>query len=252
MRKTDEVGAEVGRGGALEGEGPGIPGPGGSAEPAGELLRDHCEVRPGDPGKPEVYVLHGMLSNKDEARGYAEEWNARGHTTISCDARGHNTRFGESSPFDWIGTLRDYDAILRERGGPAILTGESMGGTLALSLGALRPGPVEKVFAFSALHEIDPGDYMGEELQRALGLEMDERTDAAMPKHFLECVPGNEERFFLVHGTRDLAVPLRNFEANRERLCLPRGNTLAFSTGDHGDVKSKPPARAFLEEKMGW
>lgn len=214
--------------------------------------RKNCAINEGDQSKADVYVLHAFSSNKGKTWSTRIRYAKMGYTTIACDARGHGSRRWNSSPFDWIGTMNDYDALIRERGRPAIVTGESMGGTIALSIGAVNP-LVKKVFAFSALNDIDAKDYAKLPFSEATTELMGRKTKDALPKNFLRCDPANAKKFYLIGSESDFFVPIQNLYRNRDQLCIGDENTFVargLSKFNHGNLKDRPDARSFVEKKL--
>ena len=87
-------------------------------------------------------VLHGFTGNPSSVRGIAEAFAAAGwHVELPC-LPGHGTQVAEMVPTrwaDWQGESEGALARLAERASTIVVAGLSMGGTLALRLGANHP-----------------------------------------------------------------------------------------------------------------
>jgi alpha-beta hydrolase superfamily lysophospholipase len=102
-----------------------------------------------------VLALHGMNDYGETYKGAAEYWAARGLTTYAMDQRGFGRTLGDGI---WPGTealvsdVHDAAALIAQRhpGLPVFLTGESMGGAVALAALGQDGAPEVKAAALIA------------------------------------------------------------------------------------------------------
>jgi carboxylesterase len=90
-----------------------------------------------------VLVLHGFTGTPRSMRPLAETFAAAGYSVELPLLPGHGTRLADLVPTrfsDWRKAAAAAFERLAERGGPVVIAGHSMGGTVALSLAAERGG----------------------------------------------------------------------------------------------------------------
>lgn len=92
---------------------------------------------------PLIVLLHGFGDNADTWRPVLAELALRGRRAVAPDLPG----FGSASPLERRPMLPQYDEFLAGLvgalgGGPAVVVGNSMGGTVALRAAQDRPGVV--------------------------------------------------------------------------------------------------------------
>src|SRR5437867_8742704 len=103
----------------------------------------HVERRDGNPGAAPFVLVHGLASNLRLWDGVAEELQARGHTAVALDQRGHGRSDAPDSSYDLDTAVADLIAV-GEALGPSrpILAGQSWGGNVVLELGWRHPRAV--------------------------------------------------------------------------------------------------------------
>lgn len=98
-------------------------------------------VASGD-GRPGAVVLHGFTGNPSSVRGVAQTLADDGFHVEMPRLPGHGTVIGDMLPTrwrDWAGEAEGAYTRLRDRADRIVVVGLSMGGALALRLGADHP-----------------------------------------------------------------------------------------------------------------
>src|SRR5881409_4348443 len=72
----------------------------------------HVERRDGDPAAAPFVLVHGLASNLRLWDGVAEELQARGHTVIALDQRGHGLSDAPESSYDMDTAVTDLRAVV--------------------------------------------------------------------------------------------------------------------------------------------
>ena len=106
----------------------------------------HVERRDGDPAAAPFVLVHGLASNLRLWDGVAEELQARGHTVIALDQRGHGLSDAPESAYDMDTAVTDIMAVLEALRLPRpVLAGQSWGGNVVLEFGWRHPHAVRGV-----------------------------------------------------------------------------------------------------------
>src|SRR6059036_1134110 len=106
----------------------------------------HVERRDGDPAAVPFVLVHGLASNLRLWDGVAEELQARGHTVIALDQRGHGLSDAPESSYDMDTAVTDIMAVLEALRLPhPVLAGQSWGGNVVLEFGWRHPRAVRGV-----------------------------------------------------------------------------------------------------------
>jgi uncharacterized protein len=208
------------------------------------LPDEAIEPRSSDP-VPAVIILHGAGSRKENHADFARAATAYGFAALTFDNRGHGETEGDlgASVIDDLGALARMLAERAEIDGERIaVRGSSMGGLMALHLGASSP-------AVAAVVAICPAAewMLAEDVQRVAdgkpppeGSALNEmRIDA---RSLLQWLDGNDvERaveqlgskpLMLVHARGDEVVPPSNSERLYEIAAEPK-RLLMLDGGDH-------------------
>ena len=88
-------------------------------------------------------LLHGFTGTPHNIRPLGDFLARRGLTVLAPRLAGHGTtvdEFEQTAPDAWIETINGGVDQLKRTGSSVFAIGISMGGTLALHLGATRPG----------------------------------------------------------------------------------------------------------------
>jgi pimeloyl-ACP methyl ester carboxylesterase len=106
----------------------------------------HVERRDGAPGSLPFVLVHGLASNLRLWDGVAEELQARGHTVIALDQRGHGRSDAPESGYDMDSAVADLGAVIEGLGlsRPA-LVGHAWGGNVVLESGWRQPRAVRGI-----------------------------------------------------------------------------------------------------------
>jgi carboxylesterase len=89
-----------------------------------------------------VLCLHGFTGNPNSMRGLGTALAAAGFSVEVPRLPGHGTTLDDMQTTGWDDWLTEADAAYQRllgRGGPVVVAGQSMGGTLALALAARHP-----------------------------------------------------------------------------------------------------------------
>jgi pimeloyl-ACP methyl ester carboxylesterase len=106
----------------------------------------HVERRDGDPAATPFVLIHGLASNLRLWDGVAEHLQARGHTVIALDQRGHGRSDAPDSGYDMDTVIADLQAVIEALGlSRPILVGQSWGGNVVLEYGWRHPGAVRGI-----------------------------------------------------------------------------------------------------------
>ena len=94
-----------------------------------------------EPGGPRVHFAHATGFNATTYRSLIRQFDAR-IDAFAMDARGHGRTTAPADPAklrSWGDHARDLTAFLESLGGPTLLSGHSMGGTVAIHIAANHP-----------------------------------------------------------------------------------------------------------------
>jgi pimeloyl-ACP methyl ester carboxylesterase len=106
----------------------------------------HVERRDGDPAEAPFVLVHGLASNLRLWDGVAEALQARGHTVIAMDQRGHGRSDAPESSYGMDTAVADLRAVIEALGlARPVLAGQSWGGNVVLELGWRHPGAVRGI-----------------------------------------------------------------------------------------------------------
>lgn len=108
-----------------------------------------------------VLVSHGFTGTPQSVRPLGEALARAGFTVAGPRLAGHGTSvrdMAKSSVEDWISSLEEDFAWLRERSDGIYLTGLSMGGTFALYMAAMHPEFVRGVLPINGCISLDNPD----------------------------------------------------------------------------------------------
>ncbi len=106
----------------------------------------HVERRDGDLAALPCVLVHGLASNLRLWDGVAEALQARGHTVIALDQRGHGRSDAPESSYDMDTAVADLRAVLAALGLPRpVLAGQSWGGNVVLEFGWRHPREVRGI-----------------------------------------------------------------------------------------------------------
>jgi pimeloyl-ACP methyl ester carboxylesterase len=96
----------------------------------------HVERRDGDAAATPFVLIHRLASNLRLWDGVAEHLQARGHTVIALDQRGHGRSDAPDSGYDMDTVVADVQAVIEALGlSRPILVGQSWGGNVVLEYG---------------------------------------------------------------------------------------------------------------------
>jgi pimeloyl-ACP methyl ester carboxylesterase len=97
---------------------------------------------PAESPHPATFVLaHGLASNARLWDGVARRLNARGHTAVTVDLRGHGRSSKPDGPYDVPTVADDLATLAGElRLDRPVVAGQSWGGNVVIELGARHPG----------------------------------------------------------------------------------------------------------------
>ncbi len=96
----------------------------------------HVERRNGDSEAVPFVLVHGLASNLRLWDGVAEGLQARGHTVVALDQRGHGRSDAPESSYDMDTIVSDLRAVIEALGlARPVLAGQSWGGNVVLELG---------------------------------------------------------------------------------------------------------------------
>lgn len=114
--------------------------------PVAPGVRLHVERWEGGPEAMPFVLVHGLASNLRLWDGVAEELQARGHTAIALDQRGHGRSDAPESVYDMDTAVGDLGAVIEALGLPRpVLAGQSWGGNVVLELGWRKPAAVRGI-----------------------------------------------------------------------------------------------------------
>lgn len=108
-----------------------------------------------------VLVSHGFTGTTQSVRSLGEALAQAGFTVAGPRLAGHGTSvkdMAKSTVADWISSLEEDFAWLRERTDGIYITGLSMGGTLALYMAAMHPEFVRGALPINACLFLDNPD----------------------------------------------------------------------------------------------
>lgn len=192
-------------------------------------------------------VLHGFTGTPASIRNVAEALAAAGHHVELPRLPGHGTSIDDmlgTGWHDWLGEVHAAYERLVDRAASVVVAGQSMGGTLALTLALARPGvrglvcinPLTRTRGADVIEMID--DYLDDGIRVAPG----EGSDIADPEGSDISYPGTPLaplRSLLVDGVAPLAgrfgeltMPLRLFTSRQDHVVEPADSEhLAASFG---------------------
>jgi pimeloyl-ACP methyl ester carboxylesterase len=114
--------------------------------PVAPGVRLHVERRDGDPEAVPFLLVHGLASNLRLWDGVAEELQARGHTVVALDQRGHGRSDAPESRYDMDTAIGDLRAVIDALGlTRPVLAGQSWGGNVVLEFGWRHPRAVRGI-----------------------------------------------------------------------------------------------------------
>ncbi len=100
----------------------------------------YVERRDGDPEAVPFVLVHGLASNLRLWDGVAEDLNARGHTVVALDQRGHGLSDAPESRYGMDTAVGDLRAVIETLGlARPVVAGQSWGGNVVLELGVAHP-----------------------------------------------------------------------------------------------------------------
>jgi pimeloyl-ACP methyl ester carboxylesterase len=100
-----------------------------------------CVCEWGQPGRPTILILHGLLQQAVCWDEIATSLAESGYFVVAPDLRGHgrSAHVGRGSFLSYIDFLWDVDRLLKSiEGPPVLLVGHSMGGALAVATTRIR------------------------------------------------------------------------------------------------------------------
>jgi pimeloyl-ACP methyl ester carboxylesterase len=96
----------------------------------------HVERRDGEGAAAPFVLVHGLASNLRLWDGVAEHLEARGHTVIALDQRGHGRSDAPDSGYDMDTVIADLRAVIEALGlERPVVVGQSWGGNVVLEYG---------------------------------------------------------------------------------------------------------------------
>lgn len=108
-----------------------------------------------------VLVCHGFTGTTQSMRYLGEQLNAAGYTVIGPRLKGHGTSpqdMARSTAADWIASVDEALAKLRETCSQVFMTGLSMGGTLTLYTAAMHPDVIRGAIPINGTVHIGNAD----------------------------------------------------------------------------------------------
>lgn len=217
----------------------------------------YCQVLLGF--KPvDIFLFHGYRSSVNQQSSVARNLNNLGYNVYACEYIGHGKRKGDNK--DIYKSMLEIEKVINSRKNPVVLIGHSIGGAMALSIGA-RNKNVIKVFAVSALNGKIFADKKQFIKMQMMHLERisdhdKQKLQRAMPMEHGFCDMKKKDKFFLIHAKKDSIVPFSEFLLNKEVFCIPTRNTLVLDIsriGILGHIKTMYDERTFdfIEKHLG-
>jgi pimeloyl-ACP methyl ester carboxylesterase len=106
----------------------------------------HVERREADPAAAPFVLLHGLASNLRLWDGVADYLQARGHTVVALDQRGHGRSDAPESGYDMDTVVADVRAVIEALGlSRPVVVGQSWGGNVVLEYGWRHPDAVRGI-----------------------------------------------------------------------------------------------------------
>ncbi len=106
----------------------------------------HVERYDGDPEVMPFVLVHGLASNLRLWDGVAEHLQARGHTVVAMDQRGHGRSDAPESSYDMDTVVADLQTVVEALGlSRPVLVGQSWGGNVVLEFGWRQPRAVRGI-----------------------------------------------------------------------------------------------------------
>lgn len=108
-----------------------------------------------------VLVCHGFTGSTQSMRYLGEQLHAAGYTVIGPRLKGHGTSpadMARSTAADWIASVEEALATLRDTCSQVFITGLSMGGTLTLYTAARHPELIRGAIPINATVHIGNAD----------------------------------------------------------------------------------------------
>jgi len=198
------------------------------------MAKRKCIIKEKQDRDNDVFILHGHGMKRGSPFPIVSKFFLnQNYNLFACDIE-------TKKDDDWVEVLNEYEKMIRERikkGKHVNLVGESMGGTLALSLGEKIP-EVKKVFAIGAVHgkemlvgiSKDRQEYLEDQFNKKYEEINIPRIIGAFPDNFEICKASNKNKYYLIHSQADKLVTFDQFIENKKELCLPDENTLVYDT----------------------
>ena len=185
-----------------------------------------------------VLVSHGFTGTPQSVRPLGEALARTGFTVAGPRLAGHGTSvkdMAKSTAEDWISSLEEDFAWLRERTDGIYVTGLSMGGTLALYMAAVHPEFVRGVLPINACVSLDNPDlarlaFDPKAPDTVPGIGSDIKADGVEELAYDEMpVPAIREIMTLMRVTDDLlptiTVPAVIFQSLEDHVVPPENGT---------------------------
>ena len=132
---------------------------GSSTVPLGSRNDERAQPFVSGKGALGVVLLHGLTGTPHDVRQFAEAFAGRGFVVVAPRLAGHEdpTKLEASSWHDWYDSAQDALDECRSRGAERVaVIGFSMGGLVALRLGALRNHQVTALATLAAPLTVRP------------------------------------------------------------------------------------------------
>lgn len=234
---------------------------------------EHVEawlLRPGEPARGTVVVLHGIRDRKDSMLPLGRQLVERGFQALLVDLRGHGTSTGAHLTYG-VRDREDLSALLDELALHGLLVepigvhGTSYGAATALLFGAhdRRVDAVVSLAPFASLREVVPTyatlmfGPVGHALPDAWIQDVIDRAgekarfdpDEACPRCAAATFHG---ALFLAHGSADRRIPAWHGDRiEHERGALPLERHI-YAEASHGTIgwEAREDALSFLENAL--
>jgi pimeloyl-ACP methyl ester carboxylesterase len=195
-----------------------------------------------------ILLIHGAGMNartwSSQLRGLSQE-----HDVIAVDLPGHG-----ASPLPDEAGLAEYvdaaNAVLKDRGGPVMIAGHSLGGAVALALAAHKPDRVKGLMLISTCMKLSHANRRVDELLHALPMPLRKvLLDASMHAMFgpgasgqavqhglqdlLACSPAAVDRDIEIARSMDLEDAARSLRIPVRLLCGSADSVTPVSASQH-------------------
>lgn len=227
-------------------------------------------LRPDDPPRGTIVVLHGIRDRKDSMLPLGRDVVERGFQALVVDLRGHGTSTGSHLTYG-VRDREDLSALLDELDAHGLLAepigvhGTSYGAATALLFGAhdARVDAVVSLAPFASLREVVPTyatlmfGPLGHAFPNAWIQDIIDRAgerasfdpDDACPR----CAAATfEGALFVAHGAADRRIPpWHGDRIERDRGALPLERRI-YAGADHGTIgwEARQEALEFLERAL--